>query len=169
MKILDEKGELFGKVNVILFLVILFLLGFSYVFYYVYGIATLSSPPPTTTTYKKLIISLRVKNVEPYLAKVIKKGDFEESINDFKIATIENILKAESSQVIKIDKGVAKEFKHPTNKDIVLEMIIFCEEKEGIFYFKGSPVKIDQKIIFSTKDYSVSGNIMNVLESDIQK
>ena len=57
MRIIDEKGRLFGKINVIDFLVILFLISLTPMFYYGYKI--FNAPPRWSIKYLIPVIKHR--------------------------------------------------------------------------------------------------------------
>lgn len=82
MKLVDEKGRLFGVINVIDFLAILFLLLLTPMFYFGYRIFH-SSVSKTKIEEKKKIVDTSIdiwvmfKNLEPEAIKLISAGDKE--------------------------------------------------------------------------------------------
>lgn len=73
MKIIDEKGNLFGKVNIIDILIVLIILGGLIGVNYKLGLV--KKLGAQSGTEQKAIVSLWVKGISPYTVDAIKEGD----------------------------------------------------------------------------------------------
>lgn len=80
MKIIDEKGRLFGKINVIYFLVILFLISLTPMFYYGYKI--FNAPPPPPPLQEWATVKVKFNGLIPEIVSLINKGDYEGIIKE---------------------------------------------------------------------------------------
>ena len=157
MRIIDEKGRIFGKINVIDFLVILFLLFLVPVFYFGYKILT---KRPIIEAEERIIdLHIILINVNEDLVKKISVGDREVDESGKTIAEILYLGKVENS-TLKIDLGggnfVIEEDK--TKKQIYTKMRLKCQVKEGgQLYFKEKKVDKNTPLEFKTDSYEVIG------------
>ena len=101
MKIIDEKGKLFGKINVIDFLVLLFFLCLTPMFYFGYKIFNKKPPqntPAAIVDAPKIFIETELNfilnKLEPETARLISKGDREVNEKGEVIAEIISLGKA---------------------------------------------------------------------------
>ncbi|MBM3251224.1 MAG: DUF4330 domain-containing protein [Candidatus Omnitrophica bacterium] len=76
MKIIDEQGKLFGKINVIDFLVIIFLIFLARIFYYGYKLYIAEK-----ATQKQLAIDLQIKKEREATERRVIKGDEKRKSN----------------------------------------------------------------------------------------
>ena len=170
MKIVDEKGRLFGKINIIDFLVVLFLLCLMPMFYFGYKIlAKKPAPVPVVGEAFDLVaeekwLSLQVKfpGVIGEVAIAIQKGDTEKDDFDKTVARIQSIISNNPSQIVSVKEGEVIILTHPFNKDLLLSLDVLCMEKKGVYYFKSYPVKLGNNIVFCTDLYSISGIIIGM-------
>ncbi|MBL7196524.1 MAG: DUF4330 domain-containing protein, partial [Candidatus Omnitrophica bacterium] len=84
MKIIDEKGRLFGKINIIDFLVIIFLLSLTPMFYFANKIYTNDKPevkeqvqPQELKDEFAIMINCKFIKLKPEVARMISIGDKE--------------------------------------------------------------------------------------------
>lgn len=105
--------------------------------------------------------SLKVKfsSIIPQIRDVLKEGDVEKDFYGTSIGMISKIISDEPAKMMVIKEGKLEELMLPYQRDILIAMDIYCEEKEGMFYFKNYPVKMGNSITFSTPLYSISGLI----------
>jgi len=176
MKIIDEKGRLFGKINVIDFLVILFLFCLVPMFYFGYKIFTKEPIVIPPEPEKEAILRIKYTNLLPDIAATVKVGDeqvevSEEVIEGKKVvrrevvAKIEKIISNEPAEYITLWGDMTKWAfaKHPKNRDLILEIKVLCEQRgDDLFFSRNVPLKIGLRFNFSTSLYSISGTIIGM-------
>lgn len=111
-------------------------------------------------------VSLRVRfaAVIPELSRIISDDDMERDVLGKVVARIRNIVDRKYSEVLVLKEDKFIMIPHPFQKDIVANMDILCTEKNGVFYFKNSPVKIGNSISFTTDMYTVQGEVIGAGE-----
>lgn len=155
MRFIDEKGRLFGKVNIIDFLVIVFLSSLIPVFYFGYRIFT---KKPAVVTEKKEVIETEIYckfiKIQPDIMKLISVGDKEFDENGSAIAEI-ILLGSISPYQYKIDMGNG-EIKIITDS-VLKELPAYLRLKAGIkdnrLYYKDKEIMINSPIEFRTPEY----------------
>lgn len=161
MKIIDEKGRLFGKINVIDFSVILFLICLMPFFYFGYKIF-IKRPEPAKLSelVPKKIIEREIKvdfiKLAPEDLKVISLGDKERDKNGQAIGEIIN-LGEPKAQIYEIDIGGNKKL---VTKDSILQYMsatlkIKAELRQNMLYYKDKQILLDSSIDFKTDKYQV--------------
>ncbi|MDO8524884.1 MAG: DUF4330 domain-containing protein [Candidatus Omnitrophota bacterium] len=179
MKIIDEKGRLFGKINIIDFAVIVFALVFIPLAYLGYNIATADSKKNAELI--SVNIQVRFAGVMPKLAGFMKADDFEKDIPGRRIGKIvsyEVIPPQESTyrQNIKYisRNGESEKAKEESDQvvttmpasnsrnDMIASIDIMCYMKNGTLFYKEQPVKIGKEFTFSTNLYEATGVIIDI-------
>lgn len=169
MKIIDEKGRLFGKINIIDFLVIVFFVCLSPMFYYGYKIfinpaAKIGGPPKQETTvdvpmkYFIDIIDIEEKfdliNLTPDIAKIVAIGDTEKDKDGEVVAEI--IAMGEPhAQVYELDIGTGKKIskEDPSLKHIPVVLRLKAEKKGNNLFYKDKQINLNSPIDFITDKY----------------
>ena len=163
MKLIDDKGRLFGKINVIDLLVILLLLGLIPIFYYGYKIATYKPEAPPLTlqehTYREFEVIF--SSIPKKFLPLLKVGD--KQYKEKKI--IAEIIKIINKKPIKIkltmgqsDKaGYTFDMEDFFNLKVLLKLLV-TPVKDG-FVYQGTILKINSEISFSTDKYFIKGFI----------
>lgn len=165
MKIIDEKGRVFGKINVIDFLVVLFLVFLTPMFYFGYKI--LSTKKADIKKEEKIIqVEVRFPNVLLEVANVIKEGDVaRDSAGDVK-GTLIKIVTNESPKSylldVKDNKFVIIPNPYSQSRDVVSILDLKYTEENRLLYFSGYVIKIGSPILFSTDLYDVQGTIVDI-------
>lgn len=158
MKIVDEKGRLFGKINIIDFLVILFLLCFIPMFFYLgYKISKKPLPVEWPREFSELELDFRLTKVKQEVLKLIKVGDKEIDNNGKVIGEIISIGKSSSFRnVFDLGKNFLLTKEDPTLMDLLVRLRLWFEIKDSNLYYKDRAVKIDEIIYFRTEKYTVA-------------
>ena len=163
MKIIDEKGKLFGRINVIDFLVLLFFLGLTPMFYFGYKIFNKKPPQNTPAaiveapkTFIETELNFILNKLDPETARLIAKGDREVNEKGEVIAEIVS-LGLLLPVAYEIDLGEQEKL---IKDDLVLKKIpallrIKAEFKDNVLYYKGKPVKAGSAIDFITGKYKL--------------
>jgi len=166
MEIIDDKGRIFGKINVIDFLVILFLLCIMPMFYFGYKIMT-KRPASLTEVPKKEFVEIETLcqfiKLTPEIAKIISIGDKELNENGELVGEIISLDKAESctyefkigekEKIIKKDTGL---------KQLNAKLKLKLEVKEDKPYYKSSEIKVGLPLEFKTDEYTIQAVIPKV-------
>ncbi len=155
MKFIDEKGRLFGKINVIDFLIILFFLCILPVFYFGYHII-LKRYMVLPQVFIETEINCKFIKVRPVILKLVKVGDREIDKDgsvraeiiwlgevkpheyEFNIGDIQKITKTDQEL-----------------KDIFVKVRLKAEVKDKKLYYKGNLINADIPINFSTGSYTL--------------
>lgn len=161
MKIIDEKGRLFGRINLIDFLVILFLLGLAPVFYFGYKIFNRPIEPiEPIESIEAIEAYVLFKNLSPEVAGLISVGDFEVSKDGYAIAKVlETDTIEPSTHKIETNLDSSKYIikADPAKKQVQLKMEIIGGVGGDTFYFKDRKMVIDSEIEFNTNKYRIKG------------
>lgn len=164
MKVIDKKGRLFGKVNVIDFIVFIVILCFIPMLIFSYRMLT-----EKPVRYEKLLyLTLKFEKVIPEIAPVIKEGDIAIDNADNDIGEITEILSSAPSKVYVIP-SVSKDIstKHPDETDIFVKARILTEQRsKHRYYYNNKPVKVGLNIAFETKLYRLPALIVSMSKTD---
>lgn len=175
MRIIDKNGRIFGKINVIDFLVIIFLMSFTPMLSLVYNIfrkkpvrpprlPTISSISSAQKTAEFLDIELNCNfvNLTKETLKLIKIGDYQLIAEGEKIGEI--IWIGESSPLMRrLDIG-SKFIEIPVQTEIDLFQIpvklkIKVEIAGDRLYYNGRMVADNNPIVFKTIDYEAEATL----------
>lgn len=164
MRFIDEKGKVFGKVNLIDFLVILFLIGLVPVFYF--GDKVLSRKE-VVKDFKKVPVQIKCASIMPELADVFREGDVIEDSDGNAMGFLKKIISNKVSEIFTINQFNVRNDEYflvpnPSGKDVVCLVELICTEDKGSLYFNRYPVKVGCNIILGTDNYNIQGVIINV-------
>lgn len=173
MKIIDEKGRLFGKINVIDFLAVLFLLSLTPMFYFGYKLyleskktlvalreqaAEQSEPKILQREFMEVDLSFYFNKLKPEVLNLISVGDKEIDGDGRVIAEI--LYLGETKPLIyEVDTAEGKTIfrEHPHLKNMSAVLRLKTELKEGILYYKNKPL-LSSLINFKTDKYEVKAS-----------
>lgn len=175
MTIIDEKGMLFEKINVIDFMVIVFLLSLIPMLYFGYKIfndrtsvdAGQKHQENTAKEFLGIRIAARFVKLKPGILGIISAGDKEKD-NDGnvvgKIVTIGGF----NSYEREIELGTQKKL---INKDSVLKQAdvvldINAQLREKNIYYKDKQIVENGILAFSTEKYSVEMEGVTIVKDD---
>ena len=156
LKIIDEKGRLFGKINIIdLAMIIILITG---LVLSVKFIAKQSEP----TVYDTKYITIMFTENKPYpLLSSLKVGDKELDKQNNILAEIINISSKQMERVF-VDNGDVKISPDPMVKEITIDMAVTAIEKDGKVYFKEKPLLIGILIEIETKNSYFLGEVIKI-------
>jgi len=167
MTIIDEKGRFFGKINLIDFLVILFLLMSLPMFYFGYKI--FNKPTVSIESIESIEIYVIFKNLSPEVAGLISVGDFEVSKDgDTTIAKVLEVGTIEPYTYkigIELEGGQYITETDPIDKQVQVRMEIMGGVGDDAFYFRDRRIVLDSEIEFNTKEYKIEGIVTKIPES----
>ncbi len=165
MKIIDEKGMLFGKINVIDFLVVLFLIFLTPMFYFGYKIWGTEKP-----VAEKQMIQVEVKfsNVLLELANAMREGDVEKDSAANVKGVLTKIITNEPPKSLLLQDAKDNKFLiisnpySPGSRDILAVLDLKCTQQNRALYFDTYVIKIGSPILFSTDLYDIQGTIVSI-------
>jgi predicted protein tyrosine phosphatase len=156
MAVIDEKGRLFGKINIIDFLVIVFLLCLVPMFYFGYKVST--TKPVIVSPERELIeikANCRLIKLKPEVLKLISVGDKELDENGQVIGEIISLGESVPySYEFNIGRGQKIIKQDPILKQMEARLKLKAEVKQDNLYYKDKPIKIDSPLEFVTNKYS---------------
>ena len=157
---IDQKGKIFGLINVIDFIVILLLLSFVALIFIGYRVVS----KPENAAYKKWInVQIKLVEIEPELVDVINVGDVEKDLSKMTIGKLTAISSVKVSKVwVIVDNQKLSTIDHPTKRDVIISAEILCTRKDGVWYYKSAPVKINNMIMFETELYNLPGLVIKM-------
>jgi len=158
MKIIDEKGRLFGRINVIDFLVIIFLISFIPLLYLMRKTISKRNVPAPVVEIKEYFaqieMSCRLIKLEPNTIKSIAVGDKELDDNGEVIGEIVWIGETRPWQYnIKIGDSEPVVKQDPKLKEIYAKLKFTTAIKESNIYYKDRQVVLDSPLYFKTGKY----------------
>lgn len=160
MRIVDEKGRFFGKINVIDFLVILFLLCILPAFYFGYKIMT--KKPVGVAPEKEFIetqIDFQLIKVKPEVAKIVSVGDKELDENGEIVGEIVGLGQSMPYKY-ELDIGGGQKQKIVIEDAILKQMEakvkLKTELKQNNLYYKDVLIKVGSPLVFKTNKYSLT-------------
>lgn len=159
MKLIDEQGRLFGKINVIDFLAILFLFLMVPMFYFGYRVFTKKSPREMTSTYTPIEIELScdLVKINPQILSLIKAGDKEIDIKGKTKGEILWLGEAKPYQYIFfLDDREKITMEDTVLKEIPAKIRLNAEIADDQLYYKRQPIRLSSPIYFKTSKYAVT-------------
>ncbi|MDD5270716.1 MAG: DUF4330 domain-containing protein [Candidatus Omnitrophica bacterium] len=161
MKMIDEKGRIFGKVNIIDFIFVVLLLSMIPVFYY--GNRLTEVKKPAEKKYEKVIAEIMFLKIMPELASVLKEGDINKGAGGKAAGVLKRIISSENNRFAALgnnDQVVIME--DPTTRDIRASFELNCTNNNGALDFEGYSVRIGSNIVFKTDFYSMQGIVVKI-------
>jgi len=161
MKMVDEKGRIFGKVNIIDFIFVILLLSVIPVFYYGNRLAAMKKP--AERNYEKVIAEIKFLKIMPELALVLREGDVDKGPGGNAAGVLKRIISSKNSRFAALgnnDQVVIME--DPTTRDIQASFELNCTNENGALDFEGYPVKIGSSVVFTTDLYSMQGIVVKI-------
>lgn len=162
LDLLDDRGRLFGLVNVVDALVVLLVAAVV-----VAGVAFVLQPapeppepsespePPETTPIQ---VTLQMTDVQPYLSDAIREG-MSASDGNQTIATITEVERSPSTLIVTDQNGQVLVREHPTREDLSIVARIETHETAGGFTFKEEPVEIGSTITLDLGNVTIDGTV----------
>ena len=158
MKIIDDRGKLFGKINVIDFASILFLLSLVPMFYFGYKILT---DKPRVITRGKVFIETEIDcqliKIKPELVNIISIGDKELNENG---ETIGEIVSLGKSMLYKYEFDIGQNQKiikeDPILKQIEARLRLKVEVKKEKPFYKDREIRIGSPLEFKANNFAIT-------------
>lgn len=164
MRIIDQKGMVLGRINIIDFSVILIVIFFLLSLFIGYAVVVKKEMIKDSVWVS---IKLKLVETEPEFRNIISKGDVEKNAFGETIGRLVDVSSVMPSKVwVIVDNKMLSTIDHPVKKDVIVNAEILCKRKDGILYHKTSPVKIGTTITFETEMYNLSGVVVGLKIGD---
>ncbi|MCX5677938.1 MAG: DUF4330 domain-containing protein [Candidatus Omnitrophica bacterium] len=165
MKVIDEKGRIFGLIN-IFDLFVLFVIAFIALFAFKW--IRLADDPSWVKVENVHIRCEAVALVPVFVTDIMKEGDVMRGADGTIIARIEKILKVEPVEMTLKDSaaaGEAKAFIDPTSKrvTVLIEMLAYKRLDSLRMYAGAGVFNIGLGFSFETKNYNVTWTVIKVI------
>lgn len=130
--------------------------------YRVLGLLSKSYEIIPERNFRWLSLKVKFSNVIPQIRDALKEGEVEKDFYGAPMARIVKITNDEPAKTMVIREGKVEELLLPYQRELLIALDVFCEEREGVYYFKNYPVKMGNSITFSTSLYSINGLIIGI-------
>lgn len=163
MRIIDKQGRLFGKINLIDFLVVLFILYLVPTFYFGYKlfnkhkkveVSKKETPTIVPSKIAYLDVYCRVRSLSLEEVKLISVGDRDNEKGKI-LGEILTVSKPEDD-FYPIDFGYGKTVHLKNFRKIFIKVRLLGEIKDNAFFWKGERMFIGSKISFVTDKYRIN-------------
>jgi len=168
MKIIDEKGRLFGKINIIDIIVVVFLLSLVPMVYYGYRIVTAEKIIPDQ---EHATVEVRFLVIVSEIAHAMEPGDVEKSNLCNEKGEIEKIISIKPVNPLILESLMSdpENSKSISNlrvplTDVTVKLNLLCTRRSETLYYDNRPLKVGMPFIFSTDLYDASGVIVGIEE-----
>ena len=166
MKIIDEKGRIFGKINVIDFIIVLFLIFLIPMSYYGYKLSQQKTHNKYNNETKKITIEVRAlaSRVIPEKVALVSVGD-KEYIESHVLGEITSIVSNKPSREVFLSQTEEKIkfLDHPFLKDIELIFTLKIKKENSQIFYQKVPIKIGNNFIFKTSKYNLKCQILEII------
>jgi len=153
MDIIDEKGDLFGLVNIIDALAVLLVVAVLMA-----GLVLVFGDTDTDTDTDTITVSITIEGVQPYIAEAIETGNVSKDV----AITEKSVSPAES--VVSDASGELHLREHPTNKTVNLQAELRVERSSEGFQFRGETLRLGSKITLDFPQVRVTGKVTSIKE-----
>lgn len=157
MKIIDDKGKVFGIINIIDLLVILLIAG-------VVGRYAMKSQinPPGVQT-KNIQITLLVKDVREATSGVIKEGDIvRETKTNLVLGKVTKVEVKPADTLVNTADGRVVNYPNPILKDVYVTLVGTGTAGENAVVVGNSEVRIGTQLSVKTNIYAVVTTVMGI-------
>jgi hypothetical protein len=163
--LIDEKGRLFGKFNVIDLAVILIV--FAMVPMFIIGGKIMGAKKVESEVKREtLTVAVKFMKIIPELAGVMKEGDVEKDETGKPVGKLVKIISDQPQKLLAIDVnmsgdklGLATDMSY---REIKVLFELNCVIDKRVPVYRGYVVKIGNSLAFSTDLYSLQGTITDI-------
>lgn len=165
MKLIDDRGNLFGAVNIIDALVVLLVVAVAGagVAFVVGGEDTTQSPnqPEPAPEISHTAATLEITGVQPYVADALTVGPVEAD----GIVAVDNKSVSATTVVTEDEAGNLYERAHPQKRTVTLQVTLETTAKGNETMFGEKPLEIGRTASFDFGNVTVKGTVTELGES----
>ena len=162
MRLIDEKGRLFGKINLIDLIIILVIValvcGIGFKLFFSNDEASPSEP--SISTQAKVDILLKTVNYE--VAGGIEEGDTLIINNAESDIKVDSIVVKDSMAANPDSNGIVVLSPNPLHKDMTVTVFMDVSVSSGGIAYKGEMLKINNNFNVETNDFCCVGKIIDI-------
>jgi hypothetical protein len=160
MNLIDDKGRLFGTVNIIDALAVLFVLaavgaGAAFV------LGTDDQPRDQATNQSEnttTTVTFEITGVQPYVADAIPEGPVESD----GIAAVENKTVQPTEVVVEDQNGDLHERTHPKKKTVTLQLTLNTTTTDDDIIFNDEPLEVGRDLTLDFGPVTVQGSVTSL-------
>jgi hypothetical protein len=157
MKLIDNKGKIFGLINIIDLLVILLIVAI------VARFALKSGSNPITVETKDIQVVLHVNEVRDATANVIKEGDIvRETKTNLVLGKVTKVAVRPAETLVETADGRVVNYPNPVLKDVDITITGTGTAGENAVVVGNSEVRIGTILTIKTNIYSVITTVMEI-------
>ncbi|WP_137284647.1 DUF4330 domain-containing protein [Halorussus salinisoli] len=153
MTFIDDKGRLFGTINIIDVLAVCLVLVAT-----AGGTTFVLTADDTDTDQQNTSITFEITDVQPYVVDAIPEGQIDSDT----ITAVEN-KSVQPSQVVVADQhGELHERPHPEKKTVTLQLALATTTSDEEIQFDGEPLQVGRELSLDLGTVTVEGNVTSV-------
>jgi len=156
MDLIDDKGRLFGTVNVIDALAVLLVLAVAAA-----GAAFVlgtDDRPTTADRQATTAVTFEVTGVQPYVADAVPEG----SVKSDAIVAVENKTVRPTEVVVRDENGELHERTHPRKKTVALRLTLNTTTTDEDVLFGDEPLEVGRDLSLDFGPVTVDGNVTSI-------
>lgn len=159
MDFIDDKGRLFGTINIIDALAVLLVLavvaaGAAFVLGTDDQTDQATNQPENTTT----TVTVEITGVQPYVADAIPEGPIESD----SISTVQNKTVQSTEVVVQDENGTYHEQTHPRKKTVTLDVTLNTTTTEEDVLFNEKPLEVGRQLTLDFGPVTVKGTVTSL-------
>lgn len=155
MDIIDDRGRLFGTVNIIDAFAVLLVLAVA-----VAGATFIlgNGSEEVSNQNRETIVTVEVDGVQPYIADAIPEGPIETE----RVATVENKSVRPTTVVVSDQNGTLHERRHPRKQTVTLRISLNTTVEDGEPVFAGKPLEVGRVLTLDLGPVTVKSTVTNI-------
>ncbi|WP_435176501.1 DUF4330 domain-containing protein [Halorussus sp. AFM4] len=159
MDLIDDKGRLFGTVNIIDALAVLLVLAVAAA-----GTAFVLGADDTESaaTQHQTTVTLRITDVQPYVADAIPEGP----VDTDRIGAVTNKSVRPTEVVVADQNGTLHVRDHPQKRTVTLDVALNTTVENGEPTFAGEQLEVGRQLTLDFGRVTVTGNVTRVADSN---
>jgi len=157
MNLIDNKGRVFGLINIIDLLVILLIVAI------VGRFVLMQNKQPTGAVTKNIEVVVHVKEVRDATCNVINEGDIvKETKTNAVLGKITNIKIVPSESVVETSDGRLVVAQNPVYKDMYITIQGTGTASENAIVLGSNEIRVGTSLQLKTNMYSVTSTVLNI-------
>lgn len=162
MKLIDEKGKLFGKINVIDFVIVIIVIGLLAGVGYKLFIQDNNGVTEQPTKKEQVKITFMIKGCTPEVQEALKQGDKLIINNEISNVEILNIEVSDNQTTTVNDQGEVIVTTNPTMIDMRITVETEADASKAGVSVNGEMMKVNADFVVETTDFYGNSKIIDV-------